>query len=332
FGGRYIPQLSYIIEFEKARKIDFEAAVNLYGNLSFQPFDTLDVDGNIKAYRLWGRYTGEQFELRTGLQKIDFGTAFLLRPLQWFDEVDPRDPLKFTTGVYGALGRYYFLNNANIWAWVLFGNENPRGFEVMKTNTSFPEFGGRIQYPSPKGEIALTYHHRTANSEELMVVPSFEEIPENRIGIDGKWDVKVGLWIEASYIHKSQNVGILTNQSFCTFGMDYTFGIGNGLNVIAEHMISTMNEDAFQFTNSANISASMLSYPIGFFDNITGSLFYAWSNQAFSYFLNYEHQFKKITGYLMAYYNPESTQYNLGSDFSNNFSGPGFRIMLVYNH
>lgn len=32
-----------------------------------------------------------------------------------FDQVDPRDPLKLTDGVRGLLGRYCFLNNADIW-------------------------------------------------------------------------------------------------------------------------------------------------------------------------------------------------------------------------
>ena len=94
----------------------------MYGSVLYHPFDSSQVDAAIKAYRLWGRYTGHQFEVRVGLQKIDFGSAMMLRPLQWFDEMDPRDPLNFTTGVYGALGRYYFLNNANIWGWILYGN------------------------------------------------------------------------------------------------------------------------------------------------------------------------------------------------------------------
>merc|ERR1712127_1137306 len=103
-----------------------------------------------------------QFELRVGLQKIDFGSASLLRPIQWFNQIDPRDPLQLTNGVYGVLGRYYFLNNANIWLWTLYGNEKTRGFDALETNKKVPEFGGRIQYPTKKGEIALSYHHRSA--------------------------------------------------------------------------------------------------------------------------------------------------------------------------
>ncbi|MBN2348626.1 MAG: hypothetical protein JXJ22_07315 [Bacteroidales bacterium] len=186
-GGRYLPQLDYTVNLINSTKIDFEGAANIFGTVLFHPFDSSDTEGDIKPYRLWGRFTGKQFEIRLGLQKIDFGSAMLLRPLQWFDEVDPRDPLKFTTGVYGALGRYYFLNNVNIWAWVLYGNENPRGFEIIKNNTRFPEFGGRVQVPVPRGEFAATYHHRTADSRALQNISAFNEVPEDRIPTNVKF-------------------------------------------------------------------------------------------------------------------------------------------------
>ena len=30
------------------------------------------------------------------------------------EDIDPRDPLQLTNGVWGLLGRYYFMNNANL--------------------------------------------------------------------------------------------------------------------------------------------------------------------------------------------------------------------------
>jgi len=331
-GCRYIPELDYAITLKNDNILDFEVSANIYGSVSFHPFDSSFFDGNIQAYRLWTRFTGKQYEIRVGLQKIDFGSAMLLRPLQWFDEIDPRDPLKFTIGVYGALGRYYFLNNANIWLWVLYGNENPRGFEIVKTYCKYPEFGGRVQYPVPKGEIAVSYHHRTADSQDLSGVPSYEQIPENRIGLDGKWDVEVGLWFEAAYIHKSKDIGILSNQTYLTIGVDYTFGVGNGLNVVVEHLVSALDKEPFAFKNTTNITASTLSYPIGLFNNISTVFYYNWDTCDFSFFLNYEHQFKNITGYIMPYYNPKNSQSLSENEFVDTFSGPGIRLMLVYNH
>lgn len=331
-GGRYLPELNYAYTFSNKTMLDFEVSANMYGSVLFDPFNNSKYNGNMKPYRVWARYTGKQYELRAGLQKIDFGNAMMLRPLQWFDEIDPRDPLQFTTGVYGVLGRYYFLNNANIWAWALYGNKNPRGFELMKNNKDIPEFGGRIQYPVPRGEIAVTYHHRNASSEDLQGFNFYDNISENRYGLDGKWDVEVGVWFEAVHINKRKDVGMLTNQSYLTLGTDYTFGIGSGLNVTLENMLSTYDEKAFAFENSSNVTATSISYPLGFFDNISTMAYYAWESQDFSFFLNYEHQFKKLTGYIMAYYNPDS-QTGMGSvQYENSFSGPGIRLMLVYNH
>ncbi len=331
-GGRYIPQLSYSLPVDSVKKIDFEAAANIYGSVSWFPADSSLYQGNVKPYRLWARYSGKQFEIRLGLQKIDFGSATLLRPLQWFNEIDPRDPLALTNGVYGALGRYYFLNNANIWVWMLYGNEKPRGFDAVPTNKDKPEFGGRIQYPTPKGEIAASYHHRTANAQSIMQTQVYEEVPEDRFGLDGKWDVKIGLWFEATHIVKHKDIGILTNQSLFNLGADYTFGIGSGLNVVAEHLMMSLNQKAFEFNNNTHITASTLSYPIGLFDNLSAIFYYNWNDKNMSYFMNYSHQFKKITAYVMAYYNPKTQQGIQQNELLNTTSGPGIKLMLVYNH
>jgi hypothetical protein len=241
--------------------------------------------------------------------------------------------LGLTNGVYGILGRYYFLNNANIWVWGLYDNEKTRGFDAVKTYKKDPEFGGRVQYPVPKGELGLSFHHRTADSEGILGVPAFEKIPENRIALDGKWDVEIGLWFEASYIHKTENVGILTDQTLLNLGADYTFGIGNGLNVVAEHLIIAYDEDAFQFANNTQLTAFNLSYPLGLFDNLNALVYQDWTSNNTTFFMNYEHQFKKLTGYVMAYYNPDTQQGIQQNELVNNsFAGPGFRLMLVYNH
>jgi hypothetical protein len=331
-GGRYIPEFSYGFALDSTKTFDLEASANISGSVLFHPFNKSNSDGNVDPYRIWLRYTSNQFELRAGLQKIDFGSASILRPIQWFNQIDPRDPLQLTNGVYGLLGRYYFLNNANIWVWALYGNEKTRGFDAINTNDKHPEFGGRLQYPVPKGELALSYHHRTANSEDLSYVPQLEKIPENRIALDGKWDVVVGLWFEAAYVRKSKNLDILTNQSLFNLGVDYTFGLGNGLTVIAEHLFAASDKKAFQFENTSNVTAATMAYPLGFFDSLSSVVFYNWTSKDFSFFLNYQHEFQKFTGYVMTYYNPKAQVGIQQNELFNQFSGPGIRLMVVYNH
>nr|WP_262914118.1 hypothetical protein [Portibacter lacus] len=326
-GLRYIPELNYGIQIDTFSNFNFEASANING-----VWNEGVTDGNISPYRLWARYTGKQFEIRAGLQKIEFGSASILRPLQWFNQVDPRDPLQLTNGVYALLGRYYFLNNANIWVWGLYGNEGARGFDPIHSNKSIPEYGGRVQFPVTKGELGLTYHHRVADSRALEYLPSIDRIPENRIGLDGKWDVGVGLWFEAAHLWRTEMIAVFKNQTTINVGVDYTFGLGNGLAFIAEHMILSYDEEAFTFGDPVNFTAATMAYPLTFFDNIGSVIFYNWNTTDVTFILNYEHQFNKVSMYVMAYYNPSTTSGIQDNDLVYSFAGPGIRLMAVYNH
>jgi len=331
-GARNIPELSYKISLDSVQFIDFEASALMDGSILFHPFDASETKGDIDLYRIWARYSRDPFEVRAGLQKIDFGVATLLRPLQWFNQIDPRDPLQLTNGVYGILARYYFLNNANIWLWGLYGNERTRGFDILETNDKEPEFGGRIQHPIPKGEIGLSYHHRTVNTRSFLDLDSPGTLKENKYALDVKWDVTVGLWLEATYTQKTKNIGFLTHQSFVNIGSDYTFGFGSGLNLTAEHLISSFEENAFKWNDTNHISAISGNYPLGLMDTISGFYYYDWDNNSNTLLINYEYQFKKITGYAMAYYNPRSQTGIQLNNLVNNFTGPGIRLVLVYNY
>jgi hypothetical protein len=334
YGGiRYIPALNYNINTRQDRLIDFEGSVNIYGTTGIHPFDSIDADGGIKPYRIWARYSSDQFEIRMGLQKINFGSASMLRPLMWFDQLDPRDPLQLTDGVWGILGRYYFLNNANLWVWGLYGNEGPKTWETGTTSHKFPELGGRLQMPVPNGEAAVSYHYRKADTRNIGEnIPSFESVAENRVGIDAKWDLKIGLWFEGSWIGKSRNTGMFTNQEMMNLGADFTFGLGNGLNVVVEQLLVSYDEKAFAFSNAFSFTGSSFSYPIGLFDNFSAILFYDWSNHTLYNFLNWKRQFNKLSLYLMAYWNPEDYRMPQQTDSGELFSGKGLQLMLVFNY
>ncbi|EPR66024.1 hypothetical protein [Cyclobacterium qasimii] len=333
FGARYIPELRINSSIDSVKNIDIVASANISSTVLFSDFNSTESNFSVNPYRVWLRYSSSQFELRLGLQKIDFGSAAVLRPLQWFNQIDPRDPLQLTNGVYGIMGRYTFLNNANIRLWGLYGNEKARGFDVVPTNKAVPEFGGRIQNPVPKGELAFSYHHRVANSITIGQVNAFDKIPENRFGLDGKWDLGVGLWFESVYVHRNKDLGNLTNQTLLNIGVDYTFPVGTGLNAVLEHMQINFDEENFAVNNALHVTAATLMYPLSFFDNLTTVMYYDWNTDNTSFFINYSHQFKKLTGYVMGYYNPESIQQGIQqNEFVNQFKGPGLRLMLVYNH
>jgi hypothetical protein len=332
-GGRYLPQLNYERRLPNTRLFDVEASANIFGNLGAHPFDTAAISGDLKPYRLWARYSAPQFELRVGLQKINFGSASLLRPLMWFDQIDPRDPIQFTDGVWGALGRYYFLNNANIWLWGLYANPNPRGWELARTTRRQPEFGGRIQYPAPKGEIGLSAHHRSADTRDLNgLVPAFENAPETRIGLDAKFDLAVGCWVEASWTANHRDLAEFSNQELFNAGLDYTFGIGNGLYLIYEQLIVSYGEKAFSFSNTSTLSLISLSYPITLFDNLGAIMYVDWTNKAVYNFVNWRRQFDNTTLFIMAYWNPKDTRIPTQNSAQNPYSGLGLQALFLFNH
>ena len=268
-----------------------------------------------------------------GLQKINFGSASILRPLMWFDQVDPRDPLKLTDGIWGALGRYYFLNNANIWLWCLYGNDKPKGWEITGTNTNFPEVGGRIQLPVPSGEAALSYHHRVEDTGSLPgIVQPLVGVREDRIGFDLKLDAVAGIWFEGSWTTRNKDLGMFSNQEIINAGLDYTFGLGNGLYAVYEQLLASNDEEPFKFNHTLSFSLASVSYPIGLSDNITGIVYYDWKNRNVYNFVNWQKQFKYLTLYLIGYWNPDNYIIPTQGTGPNLFAGRGVQIMLVLNH
>jgi hypothetical protein len=332
-GLRYIPSLT-IGKQTKKIKYDTEISLNAYGTLDYDNRE-FDADGKLKPYRLWIRMSSEQFELRAGLQKINFGSASMLRPLMWFDRIDPRDPLQLTDGVYAMLGRYYFLNNANIWLWCLYGNENTKGWEITPSNKKRPEYGGRLQMPALKGEMAVSFHNRQVDYSKSVIdttMTSLENSNENRLGFDGRWDIGVGLWFETMVLHQDIPAKYNPWQHQVNLGIDYTFGIGNGLNVINELLWASASDNIFQPGDNIWFSALALRYPAGLLDNITGMIYYDWTNEGLYRFINWQRQYDNISLYLMLFWNPDEFNIYRNMEGTELFTGKGIQFMFVYNH
>ncbi len=316
-GMQYIPQLRL------SRMI---SSVNIFDlDLSYHGFVHTDQEvswDNLKLYRFNVRYATEQSETQIGLQKINFGPAQLLRSLMWFDRLDPRDPMKITEGVYGLRYRYNFLNNANIWLWGLYGNDETKGYEVNPTAAKKPEFGGRFQAPVPMGEMAVTFHSRQAENTE-----SDRIFRENRIALDCRWDVFVGAWFEAVVQH--QDIASPYNYTqMLTLGLDYTFGIGNGLYVLGEHMINRLGNEFMNSEQDAQLSALMLNYPLGMFDNLSLMGFYSWETDDFIQYASWQRSYDNIVVNLALFHFPETQL----STINTVGGGYGAQLMLIYNH
>jgi hypothetical protein len=334
YGIRYIPSAELGFNFGSGF-LDCELSLNAFHSGQFQKLTEVDSDNDITPYRAWIRFSAAQFELRAGLQKINFGSAVLFRPLMWFDAIDPRDPLQITDGVYAMLARYYFLNNTNIWIWGLYGNTDLKGWEFYQTVKDVPEFGGRFQVPILNGEFGLTYHHRRIKFDTFtfpIMSKIGHEAEENRIALDGKWNLELGFWFEYTLTHQNTDLLIYDWRSAFTVGSDYTFDIGNGLTILGEYFQLENSEEAFKSGQSIKFTAGSFNYPIGLLDRVEGILYYDWENDSFYRFFNWRRTYDHWSFHLMVFWNPDQYQLYQSQAGNNLFTGKGFQLMAVFNH
>ena len=82
---------------------------------------------------------------------------------------------------------------------------------------------------------------------------------------------------------------MFTNQEILNAGMDYTFGIGNGLNIVYEQLLASYDEKAFQFQNTTSFFTFVAFLPcLVLFDNISGIVYYDWKNNNAYNFINWQ--------------------------------------------
>ena len=341
-GLRYMPEFTVEEKIDSSLVVDMDLSLNSHTEARFAKNQRAEYEGKVKPYRAWLRFLSDRFEIRAGLQKLNFGSATLFRPLRWFDKVDPRDPLQLTDGVYGLLARYYFPDNSNIWLWGLYGNDETKGWEVVPTSRKSVEYGGRIQIPLWAGELGATYHHRQA---DFSILPGFPNastetcVPENRLALDGKWDIGIGAWFEAALIHEETDFPGLKYQRQWTVGADYTFNIGNGLTALTEYFRSDNPETPFASAKGLGFSALSLNYPLGLVDRISCILYRDWSNQEWYRLITWQRTYDNWIVYLLGFWNPKNIQLyqnqaptSLGQTVSNPFAGTGIQLMIVFNH
>ena len=334
---RVIPEIDFSLTSGRAVTVDGEVSLNAFGTAWFPSDESARTSGDVNPYRAWIRFSTSRFEARLGLQEISFGSATLFRPLMWFDSLDPRDPLQLTEGVYAALLRYYTKGNAAISAWVMYGNDSQRGWDVAPPDEDAPEFGGRVQVPLFKGEFGAAYHHRNvdlgavAAPGDPAAPVAVEPAPEDRVGFDGKWDVGVGVWLEAALIHQDSPLVPAPYQRAMTLGVDYTFGVGNGLTALAEHFRLDSSAGAFTRGEAQNFSALFLRYPLGLLDDLTGIFYYDWKSGEFSRFLTWKRTYDSLAFNLIVFSNPRQVTVFPGQTASSSFAGAGIQFLLSYD-
>jgi hypothetical protein len=332
-GFRYVPTFHMERPIGSAAGLSFEASLNVFGTADFPSGRENRTDARAKVYRGWARFATPRFEARVGLQKINFGSASLLRPLMWFDRIDPRDPLQITDGVTGLLLKYTFQNNTNVWLWGLTGGGDAKGWEIYPTAKKSPEFGGRLQLPIPRGEMGFTYHHRRLDpGRGPAALAGDGSAPEDRIGFDGKWDLGVGFWVEGTMIKASSPVLPFPYERALTVGADYTFDIGSGLRVLGEHFVLEDSRTAFGAGRKARFSALSLNTSVGLLDAVTGIFYYDWENRQFYRFLNWQRTYDRWSIYLIGFWNPQTFAIYRATSGGSSFAGKGIQVMVAFNY
>lgn len=344
FDLRFIPELKFSLALSPRLTLDAEASANAFLATSLPLPDAHAVDGDVSPYRAWVRLSTSRFEARVGLQKLSFGSAAIFRPLMWFDSLDPRDPLQLTDGVTGLLLRYYPAGNVNLWAWGLCGNSDPRGFDLAPSDDRTAELGGRAQVPFLRGEIAATYHRRRADINGLVFPDTLppdtplplEPVPEDRFGLDGKWDVGVGLWFEAALVH--QRTDLLAApfhpyQRALTLGLDYTFALGRGLTAVAEHFRFAYAPSAFGSAGDLALSLTglLLRYPLGLLDELQGIFYYDWEGRGLYRFLGWKRTTDALSLSLIVFWNPADPVSLQLRPAVSSFAGTGLRLVLAHH-
>ena len=278
-GAYYLPEIEYQPLKTGNSKLDLMLGGYFNGQLNLEQdtgedieLESTDLDWKAEVYRAWARWSEPKYEVRLGLQKLNFGTAFILRNEQWFDSVDPTDAMGFTRGVWGGLLRYYTENNGTLWFWTILGDDDLKGNEYLSSKKYSLELGGRAQLSIFGGEEALSYHFR-----KLKKLSDINPEEEHRLALDGRWDTFVGLWYEATLSMYTTEAKLEKSHKYLTVGTDYTIGIGNGVHALAEHLYqATANDQPLSSVDEMNHTALQLEYPIGLYESLQGFAVYDW--------------------------------------------------------
>lgn len=322
-GLQYRPDLSFDIV---PNLLDAEAAATARAGLEAWGADSLAGEAAIRPYRAWLRLGGARYEARAGLQKLAFGPGVLLRPLQWFDAVDPADPTGTTDGVWGLLGRYWPAGNADIRGWILLGNSAPRAWDREGSERWIPEPGGRVQLPVPRGETGLSFHHRTVVAD----TGGSRQAGENRLGLDGKWDLGVGIWTELVVTHRRSAALTAPWQYAGVVGLEHTFGVGDGLAASVEHLALALAAGVpwDDPVGAGHVSGLMVGYPLGLLDRLSAIVLFDWQAGKPYAFLAWQRTLDRWLVQAAAFRGPDAPAAGLPAASG----GTGLRLTAVFNH
>lgn len=338
----YFPGVFGGIDLDGSGSIDAELRLQIVGRADVPSLADAETASDLHLYRGWARWSLPRLEIRAGRQRITFGSAALLRPLMWFDSIDGRDPLQITRGVDAVLVRGYFLGNANAWAWAIRGDDTPRGWDFSPAKEDSYEYGGRLQAPVPRGEVAAAYHHRRIDPAPLLRIPGRPSFPhpfaidlsaaEDRYGIDGKWDLGIGVWLEGSLAGIADTRVPRSWTRLLCAGADYTFSAGNGLTALVEQFSAEGSEEPLEPGTPRRITAGTLSYPIGAVHQLGAALYHSWEDDRRFALLSWKQTYDRWSFHMMGYWGPEEFRIYSSEGSAASLAGRGAQLLVTFDH
>ena len=289
-------QLGYIPTISAYNKLSHDSMVDLEWAYRFDRSFKGDSpeEHHEKLYRGWLRYSNQIIEARFGLQKVSFGPAQVLRPLAWFDTIDPEDPTDQTDGVEAFRLRFFPSNSLALWTW------------IMKSESDTLSYGGRGEVSTSLGEWGFTLHQTPDESN-------------TQIGIDFRYDGFLGCWFEgAGSLSESQNISE-DRYALITLGADYTFPIGTGLLIMSETLRIQEWSSKTDASSNRTISAFIAGLPIGMFHNIMLITKLDWDQNNTYNYLRWSSTYDHFSINCMVSIGPSSEVNSL-------------ELMFIYNH
>lgn len=338
YGVRYLPYLRGIYPLFDGYSLDSTISPSFLARYGLDDEGKHHEDGEVKAHRVWLRLMDETTEVRIGMQRIDFGAAKVLRPLQWFDTLDPQDPTGFSPGVKGLLIRNYFAGDINLWLWTLYGNELIPAISPYKSLRKEPEFGGRLQISYPS-EVGLSLHQRIV---EFPLRQSDDASTERKIALDGFFDLGVGLWFEAMWVELAARSHPGLSYYLGTLGIDYTLPWGNGVYTSLEAMGLKVAQNSYSDRRESLTAALNISYSLNLLerlrlygtirsDSSDKNIFFGWQRSYDDFLIDTSLFYAKIDQGSL-HLELRSLPYGSREIGSNDREKKGLKILLQYNH
>jgi len=268
-----------------------------------------------KLYRLWSGIDAGTWSIRTGLQRLNFGTAQVIRPLQWFDRIDPLDESQETEGVVSSILNIGLGEQAGLKLWAMVKGDKIYGAEIFQSQGI--ETGGRLDFPLSILNLGLSYHHRN-----LLETTILDEGSEDRYGLDLRYDGAIGVWTETSWASFDlETVRGLTELTLASvIGTDYTIGIGNGLYIMQETGLWQSSPDTFGDLTADKVATSILaSYPLGLIDKLQALAMLDWTEETQHLTL----QYSRVYDYW-------SIDFSIGQQLSKD-AYPALRLSISYD-